>query len=239
MIPKDFHRRERALGARRGENFTLTPQQVRLDVLGGEPNPPAVVRRDLDPGVYLLRNVLTRGECTRLIQAAAARGFQRAGLALGGDVYRVNLKARNNSRVIVDDPDLAAALWWRVGPLVDARYKGARAAGLNWRFRIYRYEVGEAFRPHVDQVFALPGTTLRTLFSFMIYLNQGFGGGETTFFDWRGPGRGRRGGDRVRRAVTPETGAALVFDHLLFHEGSEVTAGVKYAVRSDLFYDKG
>lgn len=238
MMAKDFHAQERARGALRGENFSLVPEQARLDVLQAGYDPRVVVRRDLEPGVYLLRNVMTEAECRALIQAAARRGFQRAGLAIGNDEYRVNLGARNNSRVLVDDPDLAAALWTRVGHLVDPRYKGCRAVGLNWRFRIYRYEVGQRFRPHVDQVFALPGTQLRTLCSFMIYLNEGFRGGETTFFAWRGPGRGRRGGDRVRRAVAPETGAALVFDHLLFHEGSEVTHGVKYAVRSDLFYTR-
>jgi hypothetical protein len=40
----------------------------------------------------------------------------------------------------------------------------------------------------------------------------------------------------VRFAVRPVVGSVLVFDHLLLHEGSEVTAGVKYAVRSDLVY---
>lgn len=236
MPARDFHAKERARGAARGENFTLKPEQARLDILDPARDGSAVQRRDLEPGVYLLRGVLTAAECQRLIQAAARRGFAQAGLALGGDEYRVNLAARNNARVIVDDPALAQALWARVGHLVDATYQRCRAAGLNWRFRIYRYEVGQRFRPHVDQVFALPGTPLRTLFSFMIYLNHGFAGGETRFFDWRGPGRGRRGGDRARRVVVPETGMALAFDHLLFHEGAVVTRGVKYAVRSDLFY---
>lgn len=237
MPQRDFHALERARGARAGELFTVKPAVTCLDVLDPAVDGRAITRRDLLPDVYLLRDVMTAAECRRLVAAAAARGFQPAGLAIGGDEYRVNARARNNDRVIVDDRALAAALWARVQPLVDVRHAGCRVAGLNWRFRIYRYRVGQRFAPHVDQVFALPGTGLRTLFSFMIYLNEDFQGGETTFFERRGPGRGRGAVDRVRRAVPPRTGAALVFDHQLFHEGSEVKAGTKYAVRSDLFYE--
>ena len=76
----------------------------------------------------------------------------------------------------------------------------------------------------------------------MIYLNEGFEGGETRFFEEkdkksrRGEGRARKFNNRVRFSVRPTTGSVVVFDHLLLHEGSEVTSGVKYAVRSDLVY---
>jgi len=36
--------------------------------------------------------------------------------------------------------------------------------------------------------------------------------------------------------VYPKTGSALAFDHYLYHEGSEVISGVKYAIRSDVFF---
>jgi hypothetical protein len=41
---------------------------------------------------------------------------------------------------------------------------------------------------------------------------------------------------QVEFAVTPVAGSCLVFDHLLLHEGSEVKSGVKYAIRTDVFY---
>mgnify|MGYP001103576288 CR=1 FL=1 len=91
------------------------------------------------------------------------------------------------------------------------------------------------------QTFPLPKSEDRTLFSFMIYLNEGYEGGETTFFEeptkeyWE---QGRKKGEHppIKYAAKPETGMCVVFDHYLFHEGSEVTQGVKYAVRSDVFY---
>ena len=35
-------------------------------------------------------------------------------------------------------------------------------------------------------------------------------------------------------SVTPKTGLALLFQHFLLHEGSSVTSGVKYVLRSDV-----
>ena len=37
-------------------------------------------------------------------------------------------------------------------------------------------------------------------------------------------------------SIEPRTGMALLFQHPIVHEGSEVTAGVKYVVRTDLMY---
>jgi len=71
----------------------------------------------------------------------------------------------------------------------------------------------------------------------LIYLNEGFEGGQTTFFEeptkeyWD-----HKVKPAIKYVAKPETGMCVVFDHYIFHEGSEVTHGVKYAVRSDVFY---
>jgi len=36
----------------------------------------------------------------------------------------------------------------------------------------------------------------------------------------------------------PVTGSAIIFDHFVYHEGSAVTNGSKYAIRSDLMFTK-
>jgi predicted 2-oxoglutarate/Fe(II)-dependent dioxygenase YbiX len=36
--------------------------------------------------------------------------------------------------------------------------------------------------------------------------------------------------------VRPQAGALLLFRHRLMHRGDPVTAGVKYAIRSDVMY---
>ena len=226
---------------RREETFRAEPHRFEESLI--EEGAVAAVRReDVAPGVYLLHRVMTPKECKRLIAAAEAIGFSHAGLAIGNDTYRVNTAVRNNQRVVLDAAQLAAGLWARLRPHVDAQHEGSRIAphGLNERFRVYRYEQGQRFFPHVDVRTRIPQGETRA--SLMIYLNDGFEGGETRFFEEkdkrsrRGEGRGRKFDNRVRFALRPTTGSVVVFDHLLLHEGSEVTAGVKYAVRSDLVY---
>lgn len=224
---------------RREATFRAEPHRVDLGVADAERE--AVVRREeVAPGCYLLHGMLSPKECRRLVEAAERIGFTHAGLAIGDDTYRVNLAARNNLRVVVDDTALSAALWARIRGHVDAQHERAAVWGLNWRFRVYRYEQGQRFSPHYDVRTRLP--VGETRFSLVIFLNDAFEGGATRFFEEkdkarrRGQGRGRKFDNRERFALKPPAGSAVVFDHLLLHEGSEVTAGVKYAVRSDLIY---
>jgi hypothetical protein len=58
----------------------------------------------------------------------------------------------------------------------------------------------------------------------MVYLNEKFEGGETVFFV------------EPEVIIKPRAGSALLFQHPIIHEGSEVRAGVKYVVRTDLMY---
>lgn len=55
----------------------------------------------------------------------------------------------------------------------------------------------------------------------MIYLNEGFGGGETTI-------------EEV--TITPQQGRVLCFIHQLLHKGQPVTSGRKYVLRTDVMY---
>jgi len=199
-----------------------------------------VRREDIAPGVYLLHGLMTARECKRLINAADARGFSHAGLAIGDDTYRVNLAARNNERVVLDAPALAAALWPRLRHLVDAHHQGDPVHSVNTRFRVYRYTTGQRFAPHVDVRTKVPGGETR--YSLMVFLSDEFTAGETRFFELkdrgarRGQGRARKFDNKVRFSLRPAIGGAVVFDHLLLHEGAEVTSGIKYAVRTDLVH---
>ena len=57
----------------------------------------------------------------------------------------------------------------------------------------------------------------------MVYLNEGFEGGETVF-------------EGV--SITPTLGMAPVFEHKLRHEGAAVTSGRKYVLRSDVMFGR-
>jgi prolyl 4-hydroxylase len=55
----------------------------------------------------------------------------------------------------------------------------------------------------------------------MIYLNDGFEGGDTEF---------------RTEFVKPQAGMALVFPHRVAHQGSAIVRGTKYVLRTDVMY---
>jgi prolyl 4-hydroxylase len=221
--------------------FEVRPHLTDVSILNSQKTA-QVLRQDLDKAqVYMLRQVMFPKECRALIDYAEALGFTKAGLAIGDDQYRVNEKARNNLRVIIDSKEMAAILWERVRPCINVQHEGARVVGLNERFRVYKYEAGHHFSPHYDLRTKLPKGETR--FSFIIYLSNAFMGGGTRFFEEknkgsrRGQERGKKFNNQVRFCAKPPIGGAVVFDHQLLHEGELVTSGVKYAVRTDVIYN--
>lgn len=220
------------------QQFTIKPHIVQWKVLDKVHSLKTKRKNHKPKNIYTLSNLLHPNECQAILHKAKQLGFQEAGLATEQDIYRVQNKTRNNKRLIIEDKQLAAILWQRIGHLVDPKFKNRKAHGLNWRFRIYEYQKGQTFTPHVDTQMQLPnenGKDLLTLFSVMIYLNDNFEGGATTFFDRR---KKRSKQLQINKVIRPKTGMGLVFDHLLFHEGSVVKKGIKYAIRTDLIYEK-
>jgi prolyl 4-hydroxylase len=174
------------------------------------------------PLAWTVPNRVTADECTSLIARIEAAGCMPAPITTAtGFVMRPDI--RNNTRATIDDHDLASTLFARVRPHVpEVMFGGMRPIGANERFRCYRYEAGQRFGPHFDGAF-IRDNGERSLLTLMVYLNEGFTGGETRFLDWD-------------RAVVPRAGMALLFQHRLLHEGAPVVAGVKYVLRSDVMY---
>ena len=173
------------------------------------------------PLVFTVDGVLSADECAGVIDRIESLGPTVAPITTAvGPVMRTDV--RNNTRVMFDDTALAQILFERIVPHVPAVLCGMKPVGTNERFRCYRYEHEQRFAPHYDGAF-IRDEHERSLLTFMVYLNEGFGGGTTTFHDF--------GVD-----VVPATGRALLFQHFLLHEGCSVTSGVKYALRTDVMY---
>jgi hypothetical protein len=115
---------------------------------------------------------------------------------------------------------LASELWEQVKPMAPQQKGNSFAIGLNELFRFYRYDVGQQFRKHRDQSY-IRNDKEASYYTFMIYLNDQFQGGSTTF---------------NHLEVKPCQGAALIFEHQLEHSGSEVQEGVKYVLRTDIMF---
>jgi prolyl 4-hydroxylase len=200
--------------------------QLQTEILIPGPGRPYVEGDSLDlcaPLVQTVADVLSPAECTRLIERIEALGPTTAPITTPrGFVMRTDI--RNNDRVVFDDPDLARELFSRIRGAIAPRLCGMRALGANERFRCYRYSPGQRFAPHYDGAFARSEREC-SLLTLMVYLNEGFTGGATTFHDWD-------------VHVKPRTGMALLFQHRLLHEGCELIEGVKYVLRSDVMYER-
>lgn len=200
------------------------------------------------PGLGLAKNVLTPTECKAIIAAGESVEF------LPDSPFRQDgessVLAHNFYWVI--DTAFHDKLWARISPYVPTEADGRLARGLNRRFRVYRYVPGAEYRCHVDG--AWPPSGIRaddtyvyddspvdkkqsSLFTFLIYLNEEFEGGETTFFL-----PAAREGALNAYPVRPVMGGVAIFPHgdargALLHEGTGVRAGAKYVIRTDVEYD--
>jgi prolyl 4-hydroxylase len=173
------------------------------------------------PLVWTVHGVLSSSECDATIARIEALGPTAAPVSTGRG-FEMLPDVRNNTRVMFDDIPLAAELFARVQPHLPAELAGMRAVGANERFRCYKYDPGQRFAPHYDGAF-IRDATERSLLTLIVYLNDDYEGGSTAFHDFD-----------VR--VRPRRGTALLFQHLLLHEGCTVTSGIKYAMRSDVMY---
>jgi len=174
------------------------------------------------PFIMVYKNILTPQECKALIHKIEDLGPTLATINTAiGHIHRP--QTRNNDRVIFDDQALADEVFSRIKSSVPQDIHGMQLLNANERFRCYRYKPGQRFAPHRDGSFERSGFE-RSYYSFLLYLNEDFEGGETKFLT------------DPEKSIKPETGMALLFQHPLIHEGAEVTKGVKYVARTDLMY---
>jgi prolyl 4-hydroxylase len=103
-------------------------------------------------GIMTVPGLLTPDECQQYVEFTEAIGYEAATITTASG-FALRPEIRNNSRVIVDDPDRAAFLWERSWEHIPVFIRGRQAIGLNERFRFYRYDPGERFTPHRDGAF--------------------------------------------------------------------------------------
>lgn len=169
--------------------------------------------------IFTVSDFFSVAECAEHIRFAESRGFTDAPINTTAGV-EVRKDVRNNTRVMVDDVDRARHLWERAAHWVPKSIDRWRAVGINERLRFYRYDFGQQFDWHYDGAFERPDGE-RSKLTFMIYLNDDFEGGETSFED---------------ATIVPRRGMALFFVHQIRHKGQPVLKGRKYVLRTDVMY---
>ncbi|KAL3936073.1 MAG: hypothetical protein SGBAC_008527, partial [Bacillariaceae sp.] len=199
-----------------------------------------------DKSCFVIRHVMSSKECTNTISRAEKSGFRQALVNVGGGEMLI-ADYRNSDRCIIDDHTFAETLFERIKGMLPETIEGIegieglegstwKLKGLNERMRILRYGEGHFFAEHRDGAYYRNRNEISFL-TIMIYLNDGtkdFVGGATNFV---ASPRGERI-NRIISEVVPGTGMVLVFDHRLNHEGARLFSGKKYAIRTDVMYER-
>ena len=208
-------------------------------------------------------NVLTERECADIIDATSVCNFQDMGRKYDPK------KDRNNSRLLILDPDLAKHLWSQIETVLlrvtkdnditlcplgfDVSRGNWEFCGLNEGVRINKYssEKSEYFALHKDAQYC-PSGDKRSIFSLILYLNDGFQGGETHFYlpknvkqqtkamtikeEIDSEGGLQHGFDSVN--IIPRAGLAVVFSQNILHESTPLvvqeTQDFKFILKTDV-----
>jgi hypothetical protein len=174
------------------------------------------------PLVWTVDDALPPDLCAAYIRRLREDLTEVAPIVGHGGGPEIDLAVRNNTRTMWDDADEANALLARVVAHVPPVLSDLHLAGANPRLRLYRYGPGERHGAHWDTVVELDGG-VRRLLTLVFYLNDGFEGGDTDF-------------PELSRRIVPRAGSALLFQHRILHEASEVLSGEKLVLRTDVLY---
>ena len=200
-------------------------------------------------GAFVLTDVFTAGECEQIIAIAERLGFNPD--------HPTELDAPTGIDACewLADSSIIRSIFARVEKHLPARLgSSGRPTSINAWWRLFRYSPSAVYRPHIDGSWPASGLDpqtgeyvhdpygdRRSRLTFLVYLNEGFKGGSTTFYL---PGGAEYGSGLVAHAVEPVAGACLLFPQgntaSLIHEGSAVTPAkdgkCKYVIRSDVIF---
>ncbi|ESP04160.1 hypothetical protein LOTGIDRAFT_170992 [Lottia gigantea] len=197
---------------------------------------PAIIKRDVELPTdargklaFGLYDVFTPEECEDFIEITEKRGYEEALVNIGAGMQSLMTDIRNSDRCIVDSHEEAEKIWQRIKDFIPSEWKKRSVLGLNERLRFLRYDAGGFFKPHYDGNYIRENGE-KSYITILLYLNEGFDGGSTTFLSAMN--------EEERVEFVPQTGTILVFQHDILHEGSKLINARKYALRTDVMFDK-
>jgi prolyl 4-hydroxylase len=223
--PRDWPKALELLEAAAADGEARAQRELALLVamaLGPEGDPkhvPAKEQVGSSPDVWIIRGLLTPDECRFLIDTAMP-AFQPA---LVGHIAGRGAAQRVEQ---VRTCDVAAFPWVAESPAIHALNRRMAAASgtaveAGEPLQVFRYRPGQQFKPHRDSTDDVDNQRVLTL---LVYLNEGYSGGETQFLNSGLKVRGKTG-DAVLFRNADERGRP---DPNTLHAGLPVVSGEKF-----------
>ena len=176
-------------------------------------------------------------------------------------------KYRNNKRLMIHSEHISDLLTSRITPILTSMdqheihcikdqnasqfindgygmYGTWNLDRLNPCFRLCKYDTNGHFSPHYDSDYIINPVTERSLKTFMIYLNDNYIGGETSFatdhelYIDEDKQISCSPESNIYAKLKAKQGDCLIFDHKILHEGLSVCSNQKYIMRTDIMYKK-
>ncbi|HEY0412525.1 MAG TPA: 2OG-Fe(II) oxygenase [Allosphingosinicella sp.] len=191
-------------------------EKMKLDPRGDPAAVPEPRRLAASPDVRLVPRLFSPAECDYLVRLAEP-GYAPSIVVdpVTGRDYRDPIRTSEGSTIhwLIEDPAVAA---------LNRRLAAASgsAAECGEPLQILRYRPGEQYRRHVDHI---PGAANQRVLTALVWLNEGYEGGETQFAHARLEVKGRKGDALVFRNILPDGRP----DPASEHAGLPVTKGVK------------
>ncbi len=198
----------------------------------------------------ILENVLSNQECDNLI-AQSDPFYEKL-----DDEYKID--ERDSYRTLAEDDIFAKILYDRIKPyLNDPSLNGIMPCGfgvdglwhpekINSCFRYCKYvQNSRGFAPHRDATY-IQNENLRSICTILVYLNDNFEGGETSFYKtlqkrkiYQTVADEMKEGFIKRYQYKPIKGSVLIFNHNMIHAGEPLISDSKskYIIRSDVVFN--
>ncbi len=187
--------------------------------------PGAECMRQHAPGIYRLNRFLSPNECKHIIDQAQS-GFQRSQVVNDNDGTDTQSVDRTSSSSYLDRAQTTM--------IADIERRAASVFGCPVYcvepLQVVRYEPGQKFNAHYDFFHHVSGMSGQRYATILVYLNDDFGGGTTSFPKCNIEAKPLTG-DAVSwyNCFPNEAGKCICFDDAL-HQGNPPTTGVKYAL---------
>jgi prolyl 4-hydroxylase len=167
--------------------------------------------------ILTIDNFLTEQECDKYVNLIKNKQKSKLRQFVNANFY--------NGKYV--DQDLANTFYNKLGPNLDEHYMDKN--GAEWYpckssdvICLSNYKNNEGFGLHTDT--GIIEGEKRSRFTYLIYLNDDYDGGQTTFFSDRG---------KKLLSIIPKRGMLLAFNIDMWHCGEKVK-GEKYWIGSEI-----